>query len=245
MKILGVIPSRYASSRFPGKPLIDINGKSMVQRVYEQAKKANSLSEVIVATDDDRIFNHVNSFGGNAIMTNPLHKSGTDRCVEVIEKLNADFDIVINIQGDEPFINPEQINQLSACFSDEKTEIATLIKKIETEEDLFNPNRPKVEIDKNSFALMFSRKAIPELPNTEKNLWLSKHTFYKHIGIYGYRAKVLSAISQLPQSVLEQKERLEQLRWLENGYAIKVAITEYEAIAIDTPEDLTKLKRTL
>ncbi|MGB0886884.1 MAG: 3-deoxy-manno-octulosonate cytidylyltransferase [Vicingaceae bacterium] len=241
MKILGIIPSRYASTRFPGKPLIDIDGKSMIQRVYEQAKKANSLTEVVVATDDDRIFNHVNSFGGNVVMTSSSHESGTDRCAEVLEKYEVQFDVVLNIQGDEPFINPEQINQLAACFEDEKTDIATLIKEIKTEEELFNPNRPKVDFDKNNFAKMFSRSVIPELPNIKKEDWFKKHTFYKHIGIYGYRSDVLAQISKLPQSPLEVKERLEQLRWLENNYSIKINITNYEAVAIDTPEDLEKI----
>ena len=247
MKILGIIPSRYASTRFPGKPLINIDGKTMIQRVYEQAKKASSLAKVVVATDDDKIFNHINSFGGDVIMTASSHESGTERCAEVIDKITLrqaqgdSYDVVINIQGDEPFINPEQINQLCACFEDEKTDIATLIKKIDSEEELFNPNRPKVAIDKNSFATMFSRNAIPEIPNLDKSEWLNKYTFYKHIGIYGYRSAILNTISQLPVSPLEQKERLEQLRWLENDYAIKVAITNYEAIAIDTPEDLEKI----
>ena len=240
MKIHGIIPSRYASSRFPGKPLIDIDGKSMIQRVYEQAKKANSLTDVIVATDDDKIFKHVQSFGGNVVMTSTSHESGTDRCAEVLEKSEG-FDVVLNIQGDEPFINPEQINQLSACFNDEKTDIATLIKEIKTEEELFNPNRPKVDFDKNNFAKMFSRNVIPELPNIKKEDWIKEHTFYKHIGIYGYRSDVLSKISKLPQSPLEIKERLEQLRWLENDFAIKIATTEYEAVAIDTPQDLEKI----
>lgn len=240
MKILGVIPSRYASTRFPGKPLVDINGKTMIQRVYEQAKKANSLTKVVVATDDGRIFNNVKSFNGEAIMTSSSHQSGTDRCAEVIEKVEEKYDVVINIQGDEPFIDPEQINQLCACFQDEKTDIATLIKKIDFEKDLFNPNRPKVAIDENNFALMFSRNAIPEIPNLKKEKWFSEHTFYRHIGIYGYRSRVLSEISKLPQSPLELKEKLEQLRWLENNYAIKVAETEHTAIAIDSPEDLEK-----
>tara|TARA_B100000809_G_scaffold248154_1_gene277956 strand:+ start:534 stop:1265 length:732 start_codon:yes stop_codon:yes gene_type:complete len=241
MKALGIIPSRYASTRFPGKPLIDIDGKTMIQRVYEQAKKASSLSEVVVATDDHKIFEHVTSFGGNVVMTSDSHESGTDRCAEVLEKIDGDFDVVINIQGDEPFINPEQINQLCTCFKDDKTDIATLIKKIDSEEDLFNPNRPKVAVDENSFATMFSRNTIPELINIEKTEWLSKQDFFKHIGIYGYRSSVLKKISQLPPSPLEIKERLEQLRWIENNYKIKVAITSFEAISIDTPEDLEKL----
>jgi 3-deoxy-manno-octulosonate cytidylyltransferase (CMP-KDO synthetase) len=183
MKILGVIPSRFASTRFPGKPLIDIDGKTMIQRVYEQAKKANSLADVVVATDDDRIFNNVKSFGGEAIMTSSSHQSGTDRCAEVSEKFDEKYDVIINIQGDEPFIDPEQIDQLCACFKDEKTDIATLIKKIDIEEDLFNPNRPKVAIDENNFALMFSRNAIPQIPNLEKEewyLWLSLRSFSKN-----------------------------------------------------------------
>ena len=241
MKILGIIPSRYASTRFPGKPLIDIDGKTMIQRVYEQAKKATSLSEVVVATDDGKIFEHVNSFGGNVVMTSSSHESGTDRCAEVLEKSISEFDVVLNIQGDEPFINPEQINQLSACFNDSKTDIATLIKEIKTEDELFNPNRPKVHFDSDNFALMFSRNVVPELPNVKKEDWINEHTFYKHIGIYGYRSGVLAKISKLPQSPLEKKERLEQLRWLENDFAIKIATTEYEAVAIDTPEDLEKI----
>lgn len=241
MKVLGIIPSRYASTRFPGKPLINIDGKTMIQRVYEQSKKASSLSEVVVATDDERIFEHVTSFGGNVVMTSSSHESGTDRCAEVLEELDTNFDVVINIQGDEPFINPEQINQLCSCFKDEQTDIATLIKKISSEEELFNPNRPKVDVDKNSFAKMFSRNAIPELVGFKKKEWLTKQAFFKHIGIYGYRSVVLKEISQLQPSPLEIKERLEQLRWLENGYKIKVATTSFEAVAIDTPDDLKKI----
>lgn len=247
MKILGIIPSRYASTRFPGKPLIDIDGITMIQRVYEQAKKSRLLAEVVVATDNDKIFEHVNSFGGNVVMTSSAHESGTDRCAEVLEKFmnetaqDYNFDVVLNIQGDEPFINPEQINQLCACFEDPKTDIATLVKEIKTEEELFNPNRPKVHFDANNFAIMFSRNVIPELPKIKKEDWINTHTFYKHIGIYGYRSEVLAKISSLPQSPLEIKERLEQLRWLENDYAIKIASTEYEAVAIDTPEDLEKI----
>jgi 3-deoxy-manno-octulosonate cytidylyltransferase (CMP-KDO synthetase) len=243
MKTLGIIPSRYASTRFPGKPLIDINGKTMIQRVYEQAKKASCLSEVVVATDDTKIFDHIVSFGGKVVMTADSHESGTDRCAEVLNKMKEDFDVVINIQGDEPFIDPEQINQLSSCFEDDKTDIATLIKKIDTEEELFNPNRPKVAVNTNNFALMFSRGVIPELSGVDKDKWFSKQAYYKHIGIYGYRSKVLNEISKLPPSPLEIKERLEQLRWLENGYKIKVAATSFEAIAIDTPADLEKLKK--
>lgn len=241
MKILGVIPSRYGSTRFPGKPLIDIDGKTMIQRVYEQAQKSECLSEVVVATDDERIFNEVKSFGGNVVITATSHESGTERCNEVLEKSVHNFDVVINIQGDEPFINPEQINQLCACFKDEKTDIATLVKEIKDNEELFNPNRPKVEIDKNSFASMFSRETIPALNNVKKSEWLNHQKYFKHIGIYGYRAIVLKEICKLSPSPLEIKERLEQLRWVENDYKIKVAKTSFEAIAIDTPEDLKKI----
>ena len=241
MKIIGIIPSRFGSTRFPGKPLVNINGKSMIQRVYEQAKKSKLLVEVIVATDDERIFNHIKSFGGKVIMTSTSHESGTDRCAEVIDKINQKFDVVINIQGDEPFIDPEQINQLCSCFDDQKTDIATLIKKIATEEELYNPNRPKVEIDENNFAKMFSRKIIPMLHTISKKNILKNHTFYQHIGIYGYRTTILKKISTLPPSPLEKKEKLEQLRWLENGYSIKVAITTHEGISIDTPSDLEKI----
>ncbi len=243
MKTLGIIPSRYASTRFPGKPLIDINGKSMIQRVYEQAKKASCLFDVVVATDDTKIFEHINSFGGKVIMTSDSHESGTDRCAEVLKSMGEDYDVVINIQGDEPFINPKQIDQLCSCFDDEKTDIATLVKKIDTEEELFNTNRPKVDIDTNNFARMFSRNAIPEISNLNQSEWLSEQPYFKHIGIYGYRARVLNKISKLPPSPLEIKERLEQLRWLENGYKIKVATTSFEAIAIDTPADLKKKKK--
>jgi 3-deoxy-manno-octulosonate cytidylyltransferase (CMP-KDO synthetase) len=241
MKILGVIPSRYESTRFPGKPLVEIDGKTMIQRVYEQSKKASSLADVVVATDDDRIFNHVKAFGGNVVMTSKDHTSGTERCNEVLEGMKEKPDVVVNIQGDEPYINPEQINQLCGCFEDEKTAIATLIKRVKDEEELFNPNRPKVEIDDNSFAKMFSRSAIPILENVEKSLWFDSRTYYKHIGIYGYKSDVLTTLSNLKPTPLEQKEKLEQLRWLENGYAIKVAETTFEAIAIDTPEDLKKI----
>jgi len=241
MKILGIIPARYGSTRFPGKPLIDIDGKTMIQRVYEQAQQAKDITDVIIATDDQRIFDHIKSFNGNVVMTSSSHESGTDRCAEVLTKMESGFDIVINIQGDEPFIDPNQIDQLCQCFKDEKTDIATLIKKITTEEELFNPNKPKVVIDENDFALLFSRNTIPYLKGEEKSNYLAKHTYYKHIGIYGYRAPILKKIAALPVSKLEQAEGLEQLRWLENGLNIKVAETSLEAISIDTPEDLEKI----
>lgn len=241
MNILGVIPSRYGSTRFPGKPLIDIDGKTMIQLVYEQAKKSESLTDVVVATDDERIFKEVKRFDGNVVMTSSSHESGTERCNEVMNSSAENYDVIINIQGDEPFINPKQIDQLCACFDDNKTDIATLVKEIKDNEELFNPNRPKVEIDKNSFAKMFSRETIPALPGVAKTDWLNHQKYFKHVGIYGYQTAVLNDICKLPPSPLELKERLEQLRWLENDYKIKVAETSFEAIAIDTPEDLKKI----
>lgn len=240
-KILGVIPSRFGSSRFPGKPLIDLAGKSMIQRVYEQAKKSKLLSDVMVATDDERIFNHVEKFGGKAMMTSSSHQSGTDRCAEILEKLNSDFHAVINIQGDEPFINPDQIDLLAKCFEDKNTELATLINRTEDSSLIQNPNRIKVVIDKNNQALYFSRSAIPfmkEIPTTD---WAKHHPYFLHIGIYGYRSDILKSITNLPVSSLEKTESLEQLRWLENGYRIKVAKTNFESYSIDSPEDVNNV----
>ncbi|WP_184541640.1 3-deoxy-manno-octulosonate cytidylyltransferase [Mucilaginibacter sp. FT3.2] len=241
MNILGIIPARYASSRFPGKPLVDIAGKSMIRRVYEQAKKCVDLAEVIVATDDDRIFEHVVAFGGLAVMTAEHHQSGTDRCAEVAS-LHPEYDVIINIQGDEPYIDPEQITKLAACFIDADTQIATLIKKITSKEELFNYNSPKVVINKLSEAIYFSRATLPHIRTQEPDNWLEFYNYFKHIGIYGYRADVLQQITKLPISGLEKAESLEQLRWIENGYRIKVAETELETHAIDVPADLEKLK---
>lgn len=246
MNILGIIPARYSSSRFPGKPLAMIGDKSMICRVYEQAKKANILSDVIVATDDKRIENHVKSFGGKVMMTSSYHKSGTDRCSEVIKKIqdkNAKniWDIVVNIQGDEPFIEPTQIETLASCFSNKYTQIATLVKKITSKEELFNPNIVKAVINKNNKAIFFSRQPIPFIINTEKENWLKKHSFYKHIGIYAYRTNVLTEITKLEESSLEIAESLEQLRWLENDYKIDVRVTETESIGVDSPEDLKNI----
>ena len=240
MKTLGIIPARYASTRFPGKPLVDIAGKSMIQRVYEQAKKCAELNEVIVATDDDRIFDHVTGFGGKAVMTSPSHQSGTDRCAEVAAK-HPEYDVIINIQGDEPYIDPEQISKLIGCFTDTNTQIATLVKKVLTEQELFNPNSPKVILNNNSEAIYFSRSPLPHIRGQEQADWLQHFTYFKHIGIYGYRADVLQQITKLPVSSLEKAESLEQLRWIENSYRIKTAETELETYAIDTPEDLEKL----
>lgn len=237
VRILGLIPARYASTRFPGKPLIDIHGKSMIQRVYEQASKSATLSDVAVATDDERIRAHVEGFGGKVIMTANTHQSGTDRCAEAARQLPG-FDVVINIQGDEPYIDSRQIDLLGQCFNDPQTELATLVKIINSSEELHNVNSPKVILNMHSEALYFSRTPIPYLRDKRSDSWLSEHTFYKHIGVYGYRADILQAITKLPVSLLEKAESLEQLRWLENGYKIKVAVTDIETRAIDTPEDL-------
>jgi len=242
MNILGIIPARYASTRFPGKPMIDIAGKTMIQRVYEQAKKCSSLSEVIVATDDELIFNHVTGFGGVAVMTASDHQSGTDRCAEVA-LLHKQYDVIINIQGDEPYIDPEQITKVAACFTSAEVQLATLIKKITTLDELNNPNSPKVIINKLSEAIYFSRTPLPYLRGHEPADWLKHYTYFKHIGIYGYRADVLQQVTKLPVSSLEKAESLEQLRWIENGYRIKTAETELETHAIDVPTDLEKLKQ--
>lgn len=245
MQILGIIPARYSSTRFPGKPLVEIDGKPMIQRVYEQASKAKMLSKVVVATDDERIFNCVKQFG-EVVLTGSHHQSGTDRCAEVLSKIGeAQIEVVINIQGDEPFIHPEQIDLLANCFQDAETQIATLAKKLIRYEDLFNPNIPKVIINKNNEAIYFSRSVIPYCRGVEEKEWLKKHIYYKHIGIYAYRANVLKTITQLSQSSLELAESLEQLRWIENGYKIKVALTDYESVSIDTPGDLKKIKKEI
>ncbi|MEJ8757185.1 3-deoxy-manno-octulosonate cytidylyltransferase [Pontibacter sp. H259] len=241
MDVLGIIPARFASTRFPGKPLTDINGKSMIRRVYEQAI-ASGLSEVIVATDDDRIFAHVHEFGGKAVMTAEHHQSGTDRCFEAYKLLDKPYEYIINIQGDEPFIKPEQIDLVASCFKRPGTQLATLVKKITTEEELFNVNAPKVVLSIAGDALYFSRQPIPYCRNVPQDIWHKQHTYYKHIGIYGYRADILEQITQLPASGLELAESLEQLRWLENGFKITTALTEFETIGIDSPEDLEKVK---
>lgn len=239
MKALGIIPARYASSRYPGKPLVDLGGMSMIQRVYEQAKKS-SLAQVVVATDDARILEHVQQFGGQAVLTSDQHQSGTDRCHEAYHLIQQEFDVVVNIQGDEPFIQPQQINKIISCFSGPQDQIATLIKPIKDPEELFNPNSPKVVIGAQGQALYFSRQPIPYLRGVDPADWLTNHLFYKHIGIYGYRAEVLSRLTQLAPSLLEKAESLEQLRWLEHGFRIKTAVTDLETIGIDTPEDMAK-----
>lgn len=246
MKILGIIPARFASSRFPGKPLADIGGKSMIQRVYEQALKAKSLSKVVVATDDSRIFDHVIGFGGEAYMTAENHPSGTDRCFEALQKAggSSKFDYIINIQGDEPFIDPETIEQMAKLL-DFKTEIATAVKKISDYNTLFDPNVVKAVLTMRKQCLYFSRQTVPYVRGHEPETWLEHADFYKHIGLYAYRNDVLEQISHLPPSPLENTEKLEQLRWLGYGYKIYATITNYESIGVDTPEDLEKLNKSL
>jgi 3-deoxy-manno-octulosonate cytidylyltransferase (CMP-KDO synthetase) len=246
MKFIAIIPARYASTRFPGKPLVDMLGKPMIQRVYEQVKKA--VEEVWVATDDSRIFDAVEAFGGKAVMTSTEHRSGTDRIQEAYTKINQPFDVIINVQGDEPFIQPEQIEALRACFDSSAVELATLVKAFKKEDGfdaLFNANSPKVVINKNDEAIYFSRSIIPYIRDVHHTEWFDKHTFYKHIGIYAYRIDVLSEITQLSPSLLEKAESLEQLRWVENGYRIRVGYTDAETIGIDTPEDMEKALRFL
>ncbi|NDW09357.1 3-deoxy-manno-octulosonate cytidylyltransferase [Dysgonomonas sp. 520] len=246
MKFIGIIPARYASSRYPGKPLADMVGKPMIQRVYEQVKLA--LDEVWVATDDERIVDAVKAFGGNVVMTSTNHRSGTDRCNEAFEKIGKPFDVVINIQGDEPFIQPKQIETLKACFDSMDIQLATLVKPFRKEDGfdvLFNANSPKVVLNKNNEAIYFSRSIVPYIRDAHHSEWLDKHTFFKHIGMYAYRVDVLKEITRLPQSSLELAESLEQLRWIENGYKIKVGHTELETIGIDTPEDMEKALKML
>ena len=246
MKFLGIIPARYASTRFPAKPLAMLGGKTVIQRVYEQV--AGILDDAYVATDDERIEAAVKAFGGKVVMTSIDHKSGTDRCYEACTKIGGDFDVVVNIQGDEPFIQPSQLNAVKACFEDPTTQIATLVKPFTADEPfavLENVNSPKVVLDAQSRALYFSRSVIPYLRGVERSEWLARHTFYKHIGLYAFRTEVLRAVTALPQSALEKAESLEQLRWLENGYKIGVGVTDAETIGIDTPEDLEKAEAFL
>lgn len=247
MQIIGIIPARYGSTRFPGKPLADIKGKPMIQHVYERVNK--TLQHVVVATDDNRIYDAVKAFKGNVVMTNANHKSGTDRCAEALQMYELEtklkFDAAINIQGDEPFIEPSQIDQLANLLNKENTQLATLIKPIEDKESLFNPNKVKVVTDKNGRALLFSRQAIPYMRDENKDEWMSSHTYFQHIGMYGYKKETLMQITKLESSSLETCESLEQLRWLENGYSINTDITHIEGKCIDTPEDLKEVLKSL
>lgn len=238
MKYIAIIPARYASTRFPGKPLAMLGGKPVIQRVCEQVSKV--LKDVYVATDDDRICQTVEQFGGCAVMTSPNHRSGTDRLQEAVEKLGTTADVVINVQGDEPFIHPSQIESLCQCFDNPTTQIATLGKPFSSMESVENENSPKIVVDHQGFALYFSRSVIPFVRGVDRSEWLAHYPFLKHIGLYAYRREVLREITQLPPSSLELAESLEQLRWLQNGYHIRVATTDVETVGIDTPDDLAR-----
>ena len=242
MRILGVIPARFASTRFPGKPLADLLGKSMVERVYLQCRKSKLLTELVVATDHQKIYDHVLAFGGHACLTSDQHPSGTDRCCEAMTLQKDKFDFVINIQGDEPFIDPQQIDLLCASL-DKNTELATLIQRIITLEQLLSPNEAKVVLNSHREAMYFSRSPIPFVQKQNQSGWLDNGIFYRHVGLYAYRGDILQAITKLPVSELEKAESLEQLRWIENGYKIKTVETDAEeGMCIDTPEDLEKAR---
>ena len=243
MKFTAIIPARYASTRFPGKPLAMLGGKTVIERVYQQA--VSMLGEAYVATDDERILNAVASFGGKAVMTRSDHKSGTDRIEEAATKIGTDADVIINIQGDEPFIQRSQIETLCSLFDNPETQIGTLGKRFESMEAVENPNSPKIVCDINGFALYFSRSVIPFIRGVEQQEWFGRYPFLKHLGIYAYRRSVLSEITKLPQSPLELAESLEQLRWLQNGYRIRVGETDVETVGIDTPEDLCRAEAFL
>lgn len=239
LRFIGIIPARYTSTRFPGKPLAQLGGKCVIERVYRQVKKV--LDRVIVALDDERIAQAVEAFGGEYVMTRTDHKSGTDRCMEAYMKNGGNEDVIINIQGDEPFIQPSQLRAIMQCFDDETCDIATLVKPFDPQrsfEELQNPNSPKVVVDRNWNAKYFSRSVIPHLRGVDAKMWPAKHQYFTHLGMYAYRAHVLEAITSLPQSALEIAESLEQLRWLENGFTIKVGVSNVETIGIDTPQDL-------
>jgi 3-deoxy-manno-octulosonate cytidylyltransferase (CMP-KDO synthetase) len=243
--IVGIIPARYASSRFPGKPLVDIQGKSMLQRVYEQAKKSKHLSRVVVATDDTRIATHVHQFGGDVVMTAPHHPSGTDRCMEALQQLEGDYTYVINIQGDEPFIEPAQIDELAAVLQDGTIELATQMIAITDSTILFDTGEVKIVLNAQQEALYFSRMVIPFIKGVAEQEWHKHHQYFRHVGMYAYRTDILKKITQLSVSSLEKAESLEQLRWLQNGYTIKCVGTTYESHCIDTPEDIDKVLRLL
>lgn len=245
MSFLGIIPARYGSSRFPGKPLVDINGRSMILRVCDRAILSEIFQDLIVATDDERILNHVREAGYHAVMTSPAHRSGTDRCLEAVQtwenQQGKSFDHVINIQGDEPYIHPEQVRKVAEILAGSDAPIATLAKLITHREEIFNPNVVKVVFDKNMDAVYFSRAPVPYIREVSEIQWTKKKAHFKHIGIYGYRSQTLKMICGLPEAVLEKHESLEQLRWIEHGLRIKIGITHLESVAIDTPEDLLKI----
>lgn len=243
MNYTAIIPARYASTRFPGKPLALLGGKTVIERVYRQVSEV--VEDVFVATDDERIFREVERFGGRAVMTSPNHRSGTDRIQEAVETIGTQADVVINVQGDEPFIQASQIEELCRQFDNPTTQIATLGKPFASMEAVENENSPKIILDNNGFALYFSRSVIPFVRGIDRSRWLEKFPFLKHIGLYAYRREVLRKITQLPPSSLEQAESLEQLRWLQNGYRIRVGLTDVETIGIDTPDDLARAEEFL
>ena len=247
MKVFGIIPARYASTRFPGKPLAQLGGRCMVEWVYRRASEA--FDTVAVATDDERIVAEVRRFGGRAVMTGSNHQSGTDRCAEALALMQEEYgtkaDVVVNVQGDEPFVDPELLTQLAACFNDESTQIATVVKPFDTIADLLNPNNVKVVMTAAGHAVYFSRSPIPYIRGFAQDEWLCQHTFYWHLGLYAYRADILNRLTQLPPSPLEIAESLEQNRWIENGYDIRIIQTQGENISIDTPEDLTYAQQWL
>ena len=243
MKFTAIIPARYASTRFPGKPLAMLGGKTVIERVYQQVSSV--FDEVCVATDDDRILQAVEAFGGKAVMTSPNHRSGTDRLQEAVEKTGTTADVVVNVQGDEPFIHPSQLRSLCHCFDNPATQIATLGKRFSDMEAVDSPNSPKIVVDNQGFALYFSRSVIPFVRGVDHGEWLGHYPFLKHIGLYAYRREVLREVTLLPPSSLEVAESLEQLRWLQNGYRIRVAETDIETVGIDTPEDLARAERYL
>ena len=243
MKFIGIIPARYASTRFPGKPLALLGGKPVIQHVYE--KVAAVLEAAYVATDDERIYDVVKSFGGQVVMTRTDRKSGTDRIEEAIEKIGGEWDVVVNVQGDEPFVAKNQLDTICHCFDDPTTQIATLGKPFESMEAVQNPNSPKIVVDNMGFAMYFSRSVIPYVRGKEMSSWLTHYPFLKHLGIYAYRKDVLRQVTQLPQSSLEIAESLEQLRWLQNGFKIKVGTTDVETVGIDTPQDLERAEEFL
>ena len=240
MKILGIIPARYASTRFPGKPLIEILGKSMLQRVYEQTKKSNLLTDVIIATDDKRIAEHAKSFGATVVITKAEHPSGTDRCYEAYLNTKTKYDYIINIQGDEPFIDPSQINLLAATCNG-NTELATLMIKCNSHEVLFDKGEVKITLNKQNEALYFSRMVIPFIKGVDEKEWHKHFDYYRHVGMYAYRTDILERITKLDPSPLELAESLEQLRWLENGFKIKCSETLHDSHCIDSPEDIEKV----
>jgi 3-deoxy-manno-octulosonate cytidylyltransferase (CMP-KDO synthetase) len=244
MKVLGIIPARYESSRFPGKPLVDLAGKTMIRRVYEGASKASGLTDIIVATDNKLIHEEVSSFGGNVAMTAMSHESGTERCGEILYKMPG-YDVVVNIQGDEPLIDPSQIDTVIKLFSKPEVKIGTLVKKIESESDITNPHRIKVVLDKEQNGIYFSRSPIPFLVNAQPGEWLKKAVFYKHLGIYGWRADILPKLLELPPTTLEKTESLEQLRWIYHGYQIRTAETSIETPNIDVPEDVKTVLKAI